>query len=225
MAGLDSLGLGDITSGIGGWVGTAFLWTSIIIFVCAVFIIFLVLQKRKKFKFPTFIFINTGNGKVSITKTMSGWFSNKKTFFGLIEKKGSDEMITKKGIKILNVSASDFHDYDGKLCLLIKRKDDDPKILAPISKAEVEEKLLLEVAPAEYRDASVGIVNKIDDETKGSLEKYLPMIMSGVIIMGGLLSIIFIIQFSNKNLEAMRGLASDQARFIIEHSCTASTAP
>jgi len=99
----------------------------------------------------------------------------------------------------------DYHEINGKRGLIVKRKDDDPEVLVPLSKFEVaNEKLLSEIAPADYRDAAIDI---LDEKRKETLtwwdENKSTLLLAGVIIFA-LISLIIIFNFAKGESTAWR---------------------
>ena len=90
----------------------------------------------------------------------------------------------------------------GRKGFMVRRKDNDPKILVPISKVKWEnEKALFEIAPADFRDASVNIVDTATKETQTWADKYLPYIMLGGMVIFFIVGFILASQFFNRAMD------------------------
>ena len=93
-------------------------------------------------------------------------------------------------------------DVMGKKGFMLRRKDDDPKILVPINKIEwARENLLMAIAPADFRDASVNIVDTASKETQTWADKYLPYIMLGGMVIFFIVGFILASQFFNRTVD------------------------
>ena len=198
--------LGGIGGAIGGWGSSMLFWAVIAMALCAIFIGFLYIKKQFSYKFPVCEVVGVGEGKVMFEYSKAGWFKKKSFFFGLIQAGGEQEMRVKRGgRKVQQVSSMDYHEINGKRGLIVKRKDDDPEVLVPLSKFEISnEKLLAEIAPADYRDAAIDI---LDEKRKETLtwwdENKSTLLLAGVIIFA-LISLIIIFNFAKGESAAWR---------------------
>jgi hypothetical protein len=153
------------------------------------------IRKKRKLKFNTIILSDLGEGKMGVENTKAGWFKSRTTFFGLWDYGREEYLKIKDGRKIQAGSSEDYHDVNGRRGLIVYRKSDDNLILVPISKMKViNEQLLLKVAPADFRDASVDIVRQAERETRGKMDQIIQWILLGGIIIFALVSIILITQ-------------------------------
>lgn len=143
-----------------GWGWTMFTWLFAVIVLALLVVAGLYLNKSRRFNIPVLEVIGTGRGKVIINSTYAGWFKKNTSFMGLIETGGERVFIVKDGNRrVFNVSSEDYHEINGKKGLIVKRKDDDPEILVPLSEVEVSGlKMLSSIAPADYRDVAVEIL-------------------------------------------------------------------
>jgi len=198
--------LGGMGGAIVSWGSSMLFWVIVAVIIFGVFIGFLYIKKQFSYKFPVCEVIGVGEGKVMLENSKAGWFKKKKFFFGLIETGGEQEMRVKRGgRKVQQVSSMDYHDINGKRGLIVKRKDDDPEVLVPLSKFEISnEKLLCEIAPADYRDAAIDI---LDEKRKETLtwwdENKSTLLLAGVIIFA-LISLIIIFNFAKGESAAWR---------------------
>lgn len=181
-------------------------------------------KKQTKLKYNCLELIEFGNGKMGINKLKAGVFKKTSSLFGLWESGNEVFFKTNDGRRILDARTEDLFDIYGKKGFICYRKADDPKILVPISKAEFKNKnLVLEIAPADYRDASSSIIEEAVKETNGFMEKYLPYIMLAGIVIFFVISMILASQFFNRTVDKASALlleAGKQAGTI-----ATSTAP
>jgi len=198
--------LGGMGGAIVAW-GSSMLFWAIIAFVFVLVAVgFLYIKKQFSYKFPVCEVVGVGDGKVMLEYSKAGWFKKKSLFFGLIQTGGEQEMCVKRGgRKVQQVSSMDYHDINGKRGLIVKRKDDDPEVLVPLSRFEVKnERLLSEIAPADYRDAAIDI---LDEKRKETLtwwdENKSTLLLAGVIIFS-LISLIIIFNFAKGESAAWR---------------------
>jgi len=200
------LDLGGIGGAIGSWGYSMLFWAIIAFIIGGIFVAFLYIKKQFSYKFPVCEVVGVGEGKVMLEYSKAGWFKKKSFFFGLIEAGGEQEMRVKRGNrKVQQVSSMDYHEINGKRGLIVKRKDDDPEVLVPLSKFEISnEKLLAEIAPADYRDAAIDI---LDEKRKETLtwwdENKSTLLLAGVIVFA-LISLIIIFNFAKGESSAWR---------------------
>jgi hypothetical protein len=170
--------MADISSYAGnvyGVVQTLSFWGIIIAIIIAACIMFFFALKYFKLKYPILIITDLGNGKINIESTKGGYFRSR-SFLG-VDYSGAEVMKTKKGRRINSSSTEDFHDIKGKRGLICYRKSDDPAILVPLTRVDILGKnLTAQIAPADYRDAAVSIMEQTQQETMGKFEKYLPYV-------------------------------------------------
>ena len=179
------------------------LWIAVI-FVLIVFSIGgLWIRKQRKLEYQCFVIRKTGNGKVDMKIMKAGWFKSKKILGGLMDWSGELQLETggfrQPVDKIQAGSTIDFHEIDGKKGLICRRKDDDPKILVPLTKIDiVNDEILGAIASADLRDASVNIVRQAEKETRNRTQEIVQWIIMGGVIMLALIVIIMSYQFVSK---------------------------
>lgn len=185
-----------------GWLRNGLFWVIVaLVLTCGAFAV-LWWRKRTRMKYNALEVISFGNGKIGLNMHKAGMFKQKSTLGGLIDYGNEFRFKTDDGRIIRDASTDDLHDIFGKKSFLVRRKDDDPKILVPITRVGFKnEKLLMEIAPADFRDASVEIVAEATKETQGFLEKYLPYIMLGAIVVFFVISMILASQFFNRTVD------------------------
>jgi len=201
--------MGGIGSSAMGWASSLLFWGIGFIVLCVVIIGLLVFKRKLKFTYPCVEIVGLGQGKVSIYTTKAGWFKKKRIFFNLIETGGEQELICKdKSRKIFNVSSTDYHEINGKRGILCKRKDDDPEVLVPLNRVEISNlKLIMNIAPADFRDAAVDILEEKRKETMGWLEKNAPVIVAITVFMFGIIALIIVFNFAKGESTAWREYA------------------
>lgn len=133
---------------------------------------------------------------------MKAGFMKQKSFLHLFDYGRESLCKTSDGRVIEKGKTSHLHDIFGKKGFIVVRSPKDNKILIPISKVELEGLgLLFEIAPAEYRDASVRIYREAVDETKGTWEKILPYVMVGLCIFLCIVTIVICMQMVNNTTD------------------------
>ena len=198
--------LGGMGSAVMAWGGSMIFWGVLLLVFVIIGFGFLYMKKSFSYKFPVLEVIGIGNGKVMFQQGKAGWIKKNRMFFGLIELGGEQEMRLKKGDrKIQQVSSMDYHEIGGKRGLIVKRKDDDPAVLVALTKFEISnEGLLAEIAPADYRDAAIDILNEKRKETLTWWdENKSTLLLAGVIIFA-LISLIIIFNFAKGESTAWR---------------------
>ena len=201
--------LGGLGATAFGWLSSIFTWVLIMAFIAGMGILALKIKQIRKFRYPCIEITGLGQGKVSVYITKAGWFKKKRSFFGLIESGGEQALICKDGKrKIFNASSVDYHEINGKRGLICKRKDDDPEVLVPLNRVEVENlNLLTRIAPADYRDAAVDILEEKRKETMDWLERNAPMMVAMGVFLFGIISLIIIFNFAKGESAAWREYA------------------
>jgi len=190
-----------------------FFWIIIMMVLGFIFILFLFYRRSRKFEFPCIEVIGLGEGKIRTNITKCGWFKKKKMFFNLYDFGGEDEMICKgkfggRNRRILYASSTDYHDINGKRGIICKRKDDDPEILVPLNTFEVKNSILLgSIAPADYRDASITI---LEDKRKETLtwwdENKATLVLAGTMVFA-IIALIIIFKFAQGESSEWREFA------------------
>jgi len=179
------------------------LWI-VIIFIMLVFGIGgLWVRKQRKLEYDCYVIRKTGDGKVDMKTMKAGWFKSNKILGGLLDWSGEQHLETggfRKPIdKIQAGSTIDFHEINGKKGLICRRKDDDPKILVPLTRIEIlNDKILAEIASSDLRDASVNIVKQAEKETRNRTQEIVQWVIMGGVIMLALIVIIMSYQFVSK---------------------------
>lgn len=191
---------------------TPLIWIVIVFILGLLTLGMLWYRKNKKLQYPTVVVTNLGQRKVGLELTKSGWFKKKSIIFGLWDWKGEQVLKVKDGRRIQQGGAEDFHEFNGRRALIVKRKSDDPKILVPLRTLVVSNNdLLAEIAPADYRDASNEILRSAESEMKEKWKQILDYIVIGGIIVFALISIIVITQMVQKSQKEVGSLIREVA--------------
>lgn len=168
-------------------------WIVIIVVILLVGILALWIAKQRKMKIIFFEIINTGNGKIWLKKSKCGWVGTNHYLRGLITTGPRQVLTTSDGREIMNGSARYFHSFNGKPCIICKRKDDDPKILVPIEKVMIDgEDMIAEIAPASYIEAAVNLYNRDKREIQGWWEKNAVYVMFAGVMLFAFISIVVV---------------------------------
>jgi len=176
---------------------TAFWITLIVLLVIVIVFFYGYFSRKSKLKYNCIEVVRFGNGKVGLNQMKAG-FMKPKSFLHFFDYgrgillKTSDNRVIEKG------KTSHLHDLFGKKGFICMRSPKDQKVLVPISKVEMDNlDLLFEIAPAEYRDASVRIYREAVDETKGTWEKIMPYVMVGLCVILCIITIVICMQMVN----------------------------
>ena len=199
--------LSTFTGSFAGWGGmlqSGAIWTiGAIIILTTVFLFYGFMQKKTKLKYNCLEVVNFGNGKVGMNKLRCGVFGTK-TFMnsGLFDYGSERVIMTDDGRRILDATTDDLHDIMGKRGFIVRRKDDDTKILVPIVAVKFKnEHLMFEIAPSDFRDTSVSILAEASKETQSTWERILPYIAVGLIVVLTIISIIINQQMTNNTVD------------------------
>jgi uncharacterized membrane protein len=223
---------GSISSTLMTWLTSFVFWFIVLTVVLVFSFVMLKVRRNKKLKIRVVEIIDLGNGKIAINSGLkAGWFKSKKTLFGLFDYGGEDVCECADGRLILEGSSEDYHDINGVRGLMVRRKSDDPKILVPISKFElddVSQEMIMSIAPADFRDASGKIIARTDNEMQGKMEKYLPWISLMVVSIVMLICIILIVQMVKQGQTEAKNLILEAGRMTLEsgkNAVASTTAP
>jgi len=221
-----NFGTGAITGMVYGWMSSMIFW-GIILFIF-IFLSFglLIIRKRIRLKFPVLELIDLGSGKFATQLRKGGWFRSQTMFFGLIDHRGEDIFKLKDSRIIANASSEDYHDIFGKKGFIVYRKGDDPKILIPINNLFLDEKdkqMIMAIAPADYRDFSVSLVDRATKEMMGFMEKYGGLISIMIVCLIMMICIIFILQYAKHSQAEVKDLLLKIAQMVTTKQAPAST--
>ena len=154
---------GGITVVAFGWLRSFIFWGVLLLILLVGTWGSLMIRKRRRLKFPMLEMTNLGGGKQGVILSKCGWFKSRRVLFGLLDWGGDDVMLSKDNRQIQEASSEDFHEINGKRGMIVARKPDDPRILVPLNKLEISNsKLLAEIAPADFRDASSKILKQAE---------------------------------------------------------------
>jgi ABC-type Fe3+-siderophore transport system permease subunit len=208
--------LGGIGSTATGALMTWGFWLLILVVVLGVSVGSLAMRKKAKYLFPTVIFTDNGNGKVGIRFTRAGWFKSKKVLGGLFDVGGERRLEVKDGRIVQKGSSADFHEIGFKTALILMEKPDDPKILVPVDRCMLDAKslkILMAIAPADYRDASSKIISDAEKESMSKWTEIAQMLVFGFIGMVLFISIILVIQYVRNTMADAQALHREALQF------------
>ena len=195
-------GFGQITGVFSTWLSSGLFWLVMTFLATIGLFLLLNYNKKRKLKWNCLELLNYGNGKIGVNKIRAGIFKKKNTIFGLWDYGTENIIKTNDGRTVLEGTTDDLMDVLGKKGFILRRKDDDPKILVPISSIMWKnEKALFEIAPADFRDASVNIVDTATKETQSWADKYLPYILLGGMVIFFIVGFILASQFFNRTID------------------------
>lgn len=207
-----------ITNVITRWLSSGAFWLiGAVLIIGIVGYFYLYMKRRSKLKYFCLELVPYGNGKAGINKMKAGIFKTKSMFGGMIDYGNENCVKVEDGRRILNAKTSYLHDIMGKKGFLVIRKHDDPKILVAVKKLKLDNlELLMEIAPADFRDVSANIVQDAIKETTGTWEKILPYIAIGLIVVLVIISVIINQQMTNNTINKVgdlliRGCQNTQA--------------
>lgn len=193
---------GGITGAMKGWLSSGLFWFVITIILTVGVFLILYVNRRRRLKWNVLELLAYGNGKVGINLLTAGIFKKRTTIFGLWDYGNENVIKCSDGRVILEGSIGDMMDVMGRKGFVVRRKDDDPKILVPINKINfLNEKAMFEITPADFRDASVNIVDTATRETQSWADKYLPYIMLGGMVIFFIVGFILASQFFNRTVD------------------------
>jgi len=195
--------IGGIASSFLGWAKSGLFWTvgGFIILVIVIYF-YAYMKRRGKLRYNALELVRFGNGKVGMNIHKAGIFKRKTAFFGLWDYGEENVFKVDDGREIQGARTSFLHDVFGKKGFVLVRKSDDSKILVPIHRIDFNNlKALLEIAPADYREASVKLFREAQKETQSTWEKIMPYIAIGIIVILCIITIIINQQMTNNTID------------------------
>jgi len=223
-----ALDLGGIGGTLTGALYTWGFWLVLLVALVAVLFGSLYMRKKGKFIFPAIIFTDNGNGKVGIKFTRAGWFKSNKILAKLIDISGERRLETKDGRMVQQGSSADLHEINFKSGLMLREKADDPKILVPISKFELSEnseRMIQQIAPADYRDACSRIISDSEKESVAQWQTIAQVLVFGLVAVVLFISIILTIQYAKNTMTEANAIHKDALAFYERVIGRTSVAP
>lgn len=199
------------------------LLTTGVFWVVAIFLLLLAsigslwLRKKRKLQYPALIHYETGGGKGGWINSKAGWFKSKSFLFGLWDYGAEEYLKVKDGRKVLGASTDDFHEINGRKGIVCYQKEDDNTILTPVKYTEMtpeSKRLIMEIAPKEYREYSSSILDETAKETKNKMEQIIQWIIFGGVIIFALISIILITQMVQRGQKEAADLIIEAGKIV-----------
>jgi hypothetical protein len=220
--------LGGIGSTVTGALMSWGFWLLILVVVLGISVGSLAMRKKAKFVFPAVIFTDNGNGKVGLRFTRAGWFKSKKIMAGLMDVGGERRLEVKDGRIVQKGSSADFHEIGFKTALILMEKPDDPKILVPIDRCMLTDdsrKILMRIAPSDYRDASSKIISDAEKESLSKWTEMAQILVFGFIGVILFISIILVIQYVKNTMADAQALHREALQFYEKTATRLSAVP
>lgn len=195
--------MSGIASSFWGWTTSSVFWVGIVLLLVLLVIFFyLFMSRRGKLKYSCLEILRYGNGKIGINHHKAGPFHTHTYANGFIDYGKEILYKTLDGRIIQQAKTSHLHDVMGKKGWICIRKSGDAKILVPVDKIYIKGlDLLMDIAPGDYRDASSKIVESATKETMSWVDKYLPYILIGALLIGIIISQVISMQMINNAQE------------------------
>ena len=157
-----------------------------------------------------------------------GWFKKKFTFFGLWDYGNESLFRLSDMTPVYDVSHNDYRRINGKTGLVVIRVPNDTKFVVPISKFAISypsKIAMAEIAPVDLRNSAVEAVEAVDMEMRAKWEKIMPYIAGGLILIGVVLSVMFITQYGKHMVDKASETLKIVAERIGQTSVSAGTSP
>lgn len=220
--------LGGIGSTVTGALMSWGFWLIILVAIAGVTFGSLHMRKKGKYTFPALIFTENGNGKVGVRLTRAGWFKSRKILGGLIDYTGERRLEVKDGRIVQKGTSADFHEIGFKTALILMEKSDDPKILIPVDRcllSEDSKKILLNIAPSDYRDACSKIISDAEKESLSKWETLAQVLVFGFVGVVLFISIILTIQYARNTMADSQGIYREALLFYEQTAQRLSSVP
>jgi hypothetical protein len=200
------------------WLLSPFIWFALIfVFIAATFG-FLWIRKKRKLVYEIIEIVDYDYGKTGFNLIKGGWFGKKKALKNWFDY-GDERIETQDGDIIQDFSTEDFQEINGKRGIIVARDPVNPEILVPISKVRINGKEMLnEIAPAEYRDAALRIIDEADRETSDWTKQVVQWVLIGGTIIFALVSIIIIAQMVKHGQQEASDLIVEAGKTCLENA-------
>ena len=216
-----------ISSTVFGWMSSLLFWIVVIVGLAIILYIAIVVRKNRNFTIPLIEVVPLGVKKAGFntsTKKMfgkkpllAGWFGKKKILFGMIDVGKDKELVANDGRKVQQGSTLDFNDINQQKGIVVMRKPDDPLILIPVKYIYIDkasQSALMEIAPSDYRDASIEILDQNIKELKSNWDKIAPIVIGGIMVILLFVVILFIIQYSKWSITEAKDMVLQASKDI-----------
>ena len=214
-----------------GWFSTLIFWIIVIVVIVGVLVISLFLRRKRALTFQAFECTFLKDGKMVIEHQQAGWFGKEKGMLGLYST-GRKVMKLADGRLVRDFSVDDYHEYRKRKkqmrCLFVTSHPEDKTMVVPISAAKLDPetlKAVYEIAPADYREAAVDAFNESAKELRGGLDRLLPYILLGGIVIFFIVGIVINGQLISKAVDSATGLLADAGDTLENVANLISTQP
>lgn len=217
--------IGGIGGMLIGWLLNPLIWLVIVFVLVGITWGFLLIRRKRKMVYECVEMVDYGEGKFGYNLLKAGWVGKKKFLRGLWDY-GEEQMETKDKDIIYGFSTEDFQEVNGKRGVICFRDPINQGILVPISKTHVKAvrdgkqvnyaEVLGEIAPAEFRDVALSIIEDVDKETADWKDKLMQMVTWGLVIIFSLVSIIVIVQMVKHGQEEAANLIMEAGKTCLE---------
>lgn len=188
------------------WIVNPMIWIFIILFAVGMIVLGLVIRRKKRLKLQCLEVIKLQNGRTAFLLKKAGWFGKNLYAKGLWWT-GDQVLYNEDRERIHEFSTEDYTEINGQRGLIAYRSPSDQDILVPISKVNIDkENLVLEIAPASFRDVATDLIRDAAVETTDWKDRVLQAATWGLLIIIGMITIMFIIQFARTQLDKITEL-------------------
>lgn len=210
----------EIAGMLGGvltWFSSIVFWIVVTLFIIIGGFLMLLVRKKRALTFNAFELNFLKNGKLVWEHRKAGWFGKKKMFFGLIDIGKEKVMMLNDGRIVRDFSVDDYHEYrkgnkKAGRCIFVMAHPEDKQMVVPISSASVDPvslEAVYEIAPADYREAAVSSFGESVKELRGTLDRVLPYIMIGGMLIFFIIGLIISGQLTSQAVEGASGMLAD----------------
>ena len=215
-----------------GWFSSTIFWIIVTFIIVTGFFLALWVRKKRALLFRAYDVSFLKDGKMVMEETKAGWFGRKKILFGLLDVGKNKVMRLKDGRIVNDFSVDDYHEYRNKgkarRCIVVTSHPEDKTIVVPITNVNIDQKSLTaiyEVAPADYREAAVAAFEESASELRGQLDRLLPYILLGGIVIFFIIGIIVNGQIISRSVDSAKEILSDAGNTLEQIANLVSSRP
>jgi len=194
--------LSGITQFLINMVINPLMWLLLIIGVLVACIGILYIRRRRRFLYPVIEIVDIGSGKTNLNSDLKAGYIGKRIYLGGLWWTGEQVLRTNLNDIIEYFSTEDFQEVNGQRGVVCFRDPIRRNILFPISRLELKNKeLIASVAPADYTDVAVSIVEDASREVSDWKDKLIQFGSWALVIIFSLIAIIVITQMVKNGQE------------------------
>jgi len=186
--------ISSISGYLMNWIINPLMWLILILVFVGGLALILYIRKRRRFIYPCAEVVSLGETNFNMNIIKAGYFGKKSYLRGLWWT-GESVMKTSDGDVVHYFSTDDFKELNGERAVFCYRDPIRQNILVPLSHLKITNKdLIAKIAPADYTDVAVSIVEDATNEITDWKDKLIQFGAWALVVVFSLVAIIVIVQ-------------------------------